>query len=778
MSMRHHALRLGRILLCLLVFGSAFVKATTPTKAGRLLSYELKDGTLRLRYERGCAEVETVNGGMVHWVFAFAPSLPPRHSYAVVERVKDPAGPLTETDGMLHLGIPGGELRIPREAMRLEVFQSGQLLFGGEPELEASGEKVRVKVRESGDRYYGLGCKTGAMELTGRSFVNYNTDAYGYSAQTDPIYTTIPFYLAIRPAASVGVFVDSPARTQFDFTAPHCSFTVHEPWVEAYVFPRPVKQIVAEYTRLTGRPYLPPLWAFGFHQSRYSYMNTEEVLKVAEGFRAANLPLDAIHLDIDFLDRNRTFTHNKEAFPDPLAMNQKLAARGIRTVVIADPAIPADPSDPVFQSGDRAGIFLRKDGKYYEGKVWPGLSVFPDFTLPKTAEWWGPLYADSLKWGISGFWNDMNEPAIFNELKTMDPAVEMDHHGLRATHGSLHNAYGLAMARATHEGLARLRPDERVFLLSRAGYAGIQRYAFLWSGDNTAAWDHLCMNVTMAASMGLCGAPYFGADIGGYVRNPSGELMVRWIQAGTFVPFMRDHTGKGNAAHEPYAFPVELPILRKYLKLRYALLPYLYTAVWRASSEGEPINRPLFYDFGPAHLGVEHGFLFGRDLLVFPVLKAGASELEAVFPKGLWYDFFTRKTHGEGNERVPVTLGDIPVYVRGGCILPQASHPARSTDELRRHRDLLLRVYPDQSGRAEGFLYEDDGVSRAHERGVALRSTFSAQVKEGILAFAMHQEGAFRVIRSLELEAPMGVRKVRFKGKDYPVKNGKVRIHG
>jgi alpha-glucosidase len=372
----------------------------------------------------------------------------------------------------------------------------------------------------------------------------------------------------------------------------------------------------------------------------------------------------------------------------------------------------------------------------------------------------------------------MNEPAIFNELKTMDPAVEMDHHGLCAPHGSLHNAYGLAMARATHEGLVRLRPEERVFLLSRAGYAGVQRYAFLWSGDNTAAWDHLRLNVTMAASMGLCGAPYFGADIGGYVGNPSGELMVRWIQAGTFVPYMRDHTGKGSAAHEPYAFPAELPILRKYLKLRYALMPYLYTAVWRASTEGEPINRPLFYDFGPAYLGVEHGFLFGRDLLVFPVLKAGASSLEAVFPEGLWYNLLDRKVHAAGKETVPVALGDIPVFVRGGCILPQAAHPARSTDELRLHRDLLLRVFPDRGGRAEGTLYEDDGLSRAHQKGVFLQSRFSAQVSGGVMVFSMRQEGPFRVIRSIDLELPATVQKVRFQGKDHAVKNGKVRIHG
>jgi len=767
----------GLYAVFLVLLGLA-VTASEVVGAGKLLSHRLQDNTLFLRYERATAQVETVNGGTIHWVFAFSETIPERYSYAVVERPKDTCLGVEKGSDDLRVPLVGGEIRVSREGLGLEVFQAGQRLFSGQAEFDVTQGKVTVRMKESGERFFGLGCKTGAMELTGRSFENYNTDAYGYSEQSDPIYTTIPFYLAIRSEAAYGVFVDSPARSEFDFSKSGYSFSVPEHWAETYIFPGGVKQIVSNYTRLTGRPYLPPLWAFGFHQSRYSYMNTEEVVKVVEAFRSAELPLDAIHLDIDFLDRNRSFTHNPTTFPDPLGMNTKLAGMGIRTVVIADPAIPRDETDPIFQSGQQADIFLRKDGAYYEGKVWPGLSVFPDFTAEKTLAWWGPLYADSLQWGISGFWNDMNEPAVFNELKTMDPLVEMDHHGLRAPHKSLHNAYGLAMARATHLGLAALRPDQRVFLLSRAGYAGIQRYAFLWSGDNSARWSHLRMNVTMAASMGLSGAPYFGADIGGYVGNPSGELMARWIQAGTFVPFMRDHTGKGNAAHEPYAFPAERASIRKYLQLRYALIPYLYTVAWRASTEGEPINRPLFYDFGPRYLGVEHGFLFGRDLLVFPVLGPGIKEIEAVLPEGIWYGLFDRVQYRAGKVLVPTSPTDIPVFVRGGSILPRALATVRNTDELRKDRSLLLSVYPDSQGHAEGFLYEDDGISQNHRKGVFLKSTFSARIHRGSLHFSMHQEGSFPLHRRIELAVPSSVRTVLYKGKRFPVTRGTAHIQG
>jgi alpha-glucosidase len=498
--------------------------------------------------------------------------------------------------------------------------------------------------------------------------------------------------------------------------------------------------VVAGLADLVGHAALPPRWVLGYHQARWSYGTADEVRAVAAGLRRNRIPADAIHLDIDHMDRFRPFTWDPIAFADPEAVTSDLRALGLRTTAVVDAALPRDPSYAPYADGHRRGAFVRccrdADAEELMGYVWGGASVFPDHARPEVRAWWGGLHAGYLDAGVAGFLNDMNEPAMHDrpvdapgsQNAEPEPDTPFGEPELRATHAEVRNVYGQLMTQATAAYLRRAQPDRRPFVVSRAGFAGIQRDAIVWTGDNWSVWEHLEMSLPQLMNLGLSGIPLAGADIGGFFESCTPELLVRWTQLGAFYPFARNNSARDTARQEPDAWgEPTLSRCRRAIELRYRLLPYLYTAVERATRTGLPVLRPLFVDY-PADAGSQASgdvALFGSDLLVAPVTRPGVESRAVYVPPGRWIDVRNGNVH-LGARSIFASAGldeDVPLFARGGAIIPM-SPVVQSTNE--RPGRLEIHVYPDANGAASGALYEDDGESPAFLDGELARTRFMA----------------------------------------------------
>ena len=621
------------------------------------------------------------------------------------------------------------------------------------------------------EHFFGLGDKTGPLDRREQAFTLWNTDAYRFQESTDPLYKSSPFFMTFRAGVAAGVLFDNTWRSSFDFgkeSRDSYSFGAENGPVDYYVFygPSP-KQVVAAYTWLTGKPPLPPLWTLGYQQSRYSYMTQSQVLDVAARLRADRIPADAIYLDIDYQDHNRPFTVNARAFPDFRGMIAKLNAENFHVVAITDLHVAKYPDHGYapYDSGMAQDQFVKNpDGSVYTGTVWPGPSVFPDFTRQPTRAWWGNLYRSFYGMGIAGFWNDMNEPSIFDSpTKTMpvDVVHRIEEPGFTkrtATHAEIHSVYGMENSRGTFEGLEAIKPDQRPFVLTRATYAGGQRYAATWTGDNSSTWNHLRMTTPMLENLGLSGFAMAGADVGGYAGSPTPDLLTKWFEIAAFQPIDRDHTEKGSAMQEPWVHgPEQEAIRRRFVETRYRLMPYLYTTAEEASRTGLPIVRPLFLEFPDStpdrhpidlDLPASAEFLFGPDILVAPAPFSDLTDTYSVeFPSAEWYDFWTgeRVSNPEKQEpeavntnpsaRVPMLLPvkpaieKLPVYVRGGAIVP-VQPLVQDTNETP-SGPLTLRIYAGE--RCAGTVYLDDGKTMAYRRGEFLRMSTTCEVGQGKL---------------------------------------------
>ncbi|HEV2862673.1 MAG TPA: TIM-barrel domain-containing protein [Pyrinomonadaceae bacterium] len=533
-------------------------------------------------------------------------------SYAVESKDrKTVAAAVTETPDEINISsLNGTTVVVKRRPFLVTVKDAdGRTIVEDDPARPHSfdpetGAVEATKLRVEWETYFGLGEKAApTFYLNSQRFVMWNTDTYGYPRGLDPIYQSVGFYTALRReqgrGLAYGLFLDNTSRAYFDMgkTDPaRLTFGAASGELNYYVFTggreRTPRNVLRDYTDLTGRAPLPPLWALGNQQSRWSYFPESRVREVARRFRETRTPLDVLYLDIDYMDGYRVFTWDKTRFPDPARLISDLKAEGIRVVLIIDPGIKADPDYFVYQQGRQGNHFVKtEDGKELNATVWPGVCAFPDFTDAKAREWFGSLYGKHLDEGVAGFWNDMNEPGVF--LSDQTPKPDLYHHpmktfpltarhagdGLPGTHARYHNVYGMQMARATFEGNRRLRPDSRPLVITRAGYAGVQRYSAVWTGDNVASWDHLRLSVTMLLNLGVSGVPFVGSDVGGFSGNPSPELYARWLQAAALSPFFRSHSEYVSKPHEPFAFGPEFTdINRKTIELRYRLLPYLYTA--------------------------------------------------------------------------------------------------------------------------------------------------------------------------------------------------------
>lgn len=639
--------------------------------------------------------------------------------------------------------------------------------FHWEEDSYGSDIVMMSKVSHEDEYYFGLGDKSCALNLRGERLNNWATDSFGYGPETDPLYRAIPFYFSLFDGRSYGIFFDNSFRSYFDFAAERedaTSFWAHGGEMNYYFIYGPEMMQVAErYTDLTGRPELPPLWALGFHQCKWSYYPEAEVKSIAEEFRSRKIPCDAIYLDIDYMDGYRCFTWNLDHFPDPPRMIAELKEQGFETVVMIDPGIKVDPDYFVYKEGIENDYFARRmDGPYLKGKVWPGDCYFPDYTRPEVREWWGGLYKDLIrKVGISGFWNDMNEPAFFGvDSKTAPMDARFDYDGHPGSHRKAHNIYGMQMSRASYDGIKELSYPKRPFLITRATYSGGQRFASVWTGDNNATWEHLQLANTQSQRMSISGFSFIGSDIGGFNGVPDGELFTRWVQVGMFHPLFRVHSigfndvgddeideevleknkaSELNRDQEPWSFgePYTAAV-KKAIELRYKLLPYLYTAFYQYSSKGTPILRPgSFLDqHDPETLDRMEEFCFGDHILACPISEKGAEGRYLYLPKGQWYCYRSEKPIlGEQEIWTDTALDEIPMYIRAGAVIPTA--PVMQYSSEKKIEQLSLHVYY-KNGKESSQLYADANEGYDYQEGGYTLRNF--HTKGGTLSFGLKQE--------------------------------------
>jgi len=679
-------------------------------------------------------------------------------SWALIESPESPSVKIEESPKEIRI-ISGTVIAVIQRAPLLINFSdaAGTVYLADQPDLPMAwnGKRVHVwKKMPADENYYGLGDKAGPMNRRNRSFTNWNTDEFGWQESTDPLYKTIPFFIGLRKGMAYGLFFDNTYRSVFDFgkeSPDYFSFGAEGGELNYYFIAGPdPKTIIEEYTGMTGRTPLPPLWSLGYQQSRYSYYPESRAREIVKTLREKKIPADAIYFDIDYQQGNAPFTINREYFPTFEKMISDFRAQRMHTILITDLHIKKDPNHGYvpYDSGIKNDVFVRNpDGSVYVGIVWPGESVFPDFTLARAREWWGGLYKNFVGMGVAGFWNDMDEPSLFERAdKTMplDTRHRLDD-GTSFDHRAIHNVFGMQNARATYEGLRKLQPDERPFVLTRAAYSGTQRYAATWTGDNSSTWNHLKMSTPMLLSMGISGYPLVGDDIGGFAGSPPADLLTRWFEVGALNPIYRDHTAKGTLDQEPWAHgPEHEAIRRKYIELRYELMPYLYTGIEEMSRTGLPLMRPVFLEYPQASdfYGDNRDFLFGRDFFVAPVTTDMVDAEEIYLPPGEWYDFWTNaKLSSKEKFTLQPRLDEMPIYVRAGAIVPM--QPLVQSTEETPNGPLELRVYlpnSNASGDCRGTLYQDDGHTYAYQKGEILRVNYSCQVSSGAVTLSSTTE--------------------------------------
>ncbi len=607
-----------------------------------------------------------------------------------------------------------------------EILAQGMLLRRYEHGIQCSVDT------DSSWRVLGLGEKTGGLNKKGNIWEMWNTDEPTQFAETDPLYASIPIFFHHRPGQCLGVLVNSTARLVFDCGKTYnreILVSVPEPNLDiCMAFGDGLSSIQKGIAELAGYISLPPIWSLGFHQSRYSYYSDMQVKNVVSEFRRRRIPCDVIHLDIHYMDYFRVFTWNNTRFPNIVAFIEEMKKQNIHFIAIVDPGVKVDEDYPVYQEGIEKGLFVtRDDGTVYIGEVWPGDAVYPDFFNKETHEFWAKWHSKLLGMGISGIWNDMNEPANFSNTddlashgRSLPSKTEVIFDGKKVPFDRLHNAYGTAMAIATIHAFAKHAPERRPFILTRAASLGAQRHAALWTGDNTSWWEHLRQAVPMLLNLGLSAFPFVGGDVGGFQEESNAELYTRWMGAACLMPFFRGHSVLDSGNHEPWAFDEQCEEdCRSFISLRYRLLPYLYTQFYLASRSGVPIMRSLGYEFENdiiAH-NVQDQFLVGDALLVAPILVEGNRARTVYLPDTTeWYEWETKRIHKGGAQvQARGELSDLPMYVKAGSIIAN-EHPREHTGE-ERNTPLILHVYPDKKGCGSQTLYIDAGEGMEYMKG-------------------------------------------------------------
>lgn len=713
-------------------------------KFGKLLSHTLEGNVLQLQFENGTGSVWVVTDKIIR-IFSQLEEQPTFSKAIEGDPCKETAFTVAEENGGLVLTTGSvkvcifdgfyvdfysadGELLcadnrgerkpVERISARMRAIFSGE---GHNPfgELPAEFPVQVAKVLEGSEAFYGTGDKPGYLNKRGYEFQNWNTsDPAAQTESFKALYKSIPFFTVLKNGTAFGLFFDNTYKSYMDFgkeNSGYYYFAAEGGNLDYYFIAGPEMTAVVEgYTYLTGTTPLPQRWSLGYHQSRFGYETLEDVVEVTDNFIRYDIPCDVIHFDIDYMDTFRVFTWNEEAFGTPESLVKMLKEKGMRAVTIMDPGVKQKEGYRAYDDGVEKNIFLKNtDGSIYTNRVWSGTTVFPDFGREDVRKWWGENHRFLIDAGIAGIWNDMNEPRGFGGDLPAD--LPMQDGELVSNHAALHNVYGHMMNRATFDGL-KAADSKRPFVITRACYAGSQKYALTWTGDNHSLWMHLQMAVPQLLNLGVSGYAFAGTDVGGFGSDCTPELLCRWTQVGTFSPLFRNHSSKGTVRQEPWVFGEKtMEICRKFIRLRYQLLPYLYDLFRECEVTGLPVMRPmvLHYQDDPETINLNGQFLMGENLLVAPVLEQGATKKLVYLPRGKWYGFENGEEYEGGRYyMVDAPLDCCPMFVKEGAVIPTYEVKNHIPDEG--YDTLKLLVYP---GKGEYVHYQDNGADYAYQQG-------------------------------------------------------------
>ncbi|WP_116769826.1 glycoside hydrolase family 31 protein [Maribacter litoralis] len=706
-------------------------------------------------------QITILRGSIIRFRYATNYNFEPDFSYAIdpeatmgyskLEVVENDTEYIIST-ARLNVLVDKKTLRTQISDLDGTIINEDELGFHWEENYEYGGNTVKMsKITQSGESFYGMGDKAMHSNLKGKRVENWVTDQFAYAKEQDPLYKAIPFYVGLNKGIAYGIYFDNSFKTGFDFSQERRNITSF--WAEGgemnyyFIFGPDMPKVVSSYSSLTGTPELPPMWALGFHQSKWSYYPESNVKEIASEFRKLQIPCDAIYLDIDYMDGFRCFTWDKNHFPDPKRMIQELEEDGFKTVVMIDPGIKVDRDYWIYNEALENGYFCKRgDGPLMHGKVWPGECNFPDFTNPKVREWWAELYKEFMSdLGVHAVWNDMNEPAVMEvPSKTAPLDTRHNYDGHPCTHRKAHNVYGMQMVRATYEGVKKYVYPKRPFVITRAAFSGTQRYSSTWTGDNVATWEHLWIANVQVQRMCLSGYSFVGSDIGGFAEQPDGELFARWVQLGIFHPFCRVHSSGDHGDQEPWSFGSEITdIVRKFVELRYQLLPYLYTMFYKYTKENIPMVQSLvFFDQedNQTHFRTDE-FIFGDKILVCPIQEPNAQGRRMYVPRGEWYDFWTNEYVEGGKEKwVAAALDMIPIFVKAGSIIPK--YPVQQYVGEKKIEELVLDVYY-KEGTETSEVYEDANNGYDYKKGRYSLSNYKLIGKDNSLVIQLFKDGTF-----------------------------------
>ena len=707
-----------------------------------LKTYETVNGSVRLQYEEGVLYVTVLEGDIVH-----VSQKAGIQSYAIEDagHIKILQPEVSQGSESCRVRIAAGNIEVQvKDNEKLDIFYRGKLLVSDYEEERKKPEKNPYEdltlaqleghaVEEGTDRkdavtilkklgkedaIYGLGDKPGCLNKRGYSYINWNTD------DPDPhvdsfksLYKSIPFFMVLGDSSCYGLLADNTYKTTFDFGCENEAyyFVEHQKGcLDYYVIPgEDPKAVVHSYTMLTGTTPLQQRWIYGNHQSRWSYFTQEEVEALAEEFGKRDIPCDVIHMDIDYMQGYRVFTFDDQKYPNVQKLSQKLAAKGIKLITIIDPGVKKDPGYFMYDEGLELDAFAKDEqGEVYVNTVWPGDAVFPDFTQEKVRDWWAGKTKVLTDHGIRGIWNDMNEPASFHG--PLPDSVKF----AEGNHDEIHNIYGHLMAKATYEGLLAQDGGRRPFVLTRAAYAGSQKYCGGWTGDNHSIWPHIMLSLEQICNLSLSGMAMCGSDIGGFGSDTTPELLIRFYEAAVFAPFFRNHSAMGTHRQEPWQFGAQTEeIIRKVIKLRYRFLPYLYDLARECEMTGAPIVRPLVYGYPQDKTvrNIADEYMLGDFVLVAPVTEPGKTARAVYLPEGDWYAYDTNEKYTGGRYILAdAPLDQIPIFIKAGAIIPVAEGNFHSTEDITEDTIQML-TYP---GEGRFVHYEDDNETFAYREGV------------------------------------------------------------
>ena len=661
--------------------------------------------------------------------------------YSVVVQPKSIDFNLEEFEDKLILSTNILRVAINLQSFSLAFFDQNDKLLNQDDSFGVAWigtEVTAYKKLQQNEKFIGLGEKTGNLNRFGNAYTHWNTDYFAYGVGDDPLYLSIPFYLGVHHQGHYGIFLDNTHKSLFNFGASNnrfASFSAEDGDLDYYFFHYPsISEIITAYTWLTGRMQMPPKWALGFQQCRYSYYPESEVYAVAQAFRDKKMPADVIYLDIHHMEAYKVFTFDGEKFPNPKALITHLKEKGFKVVVILDPGIKTEESYSPFREGLEQGLFVNyPDGQTYEAQVWPGWCAFPDFTKPATRSWWEEKMAFYTEAGVDGFWTDMNEPASWGQCTPN--LLEFDYEGEKASHRKARNVFGMQMARSTQAGASKQAPEKRPFVLTRSGFAGIQRYAAAWTGDNIASEEHMLAGIRLVNSLGISGVSFAGYDVGGFAGEASKGLFARWMSIAAFSPLYRAHSMINTKDAEPWAFGEEVEeISRNYLNFRYSLLPTLYSAYYQSTHNGLPLAASLAIHYPQDETiyqtAFQNEYLFCNTFLVAPV--ESFREISKVYlPQGEWYYLYTdQKYQGVQIIYQDSPLNYLPVYVQAGKIFAQQSptqHTGMAPDST-----LSLHLYRGKTGSTYNH-YEDAGEGLGYQEGEFFSREFQYQPENGSL---------------------------------------------